>query len=111
VARAKPCATFLHLALMYKCAYNMAMKYEWDAQKAGTNLRKHGINFADATTVFGDDFAITIPDDHADEERYVTVGMDALGRVLVVVFTWRGANIRMISARKAEKFEIEQYQG
>jgi len=96
---------------MYKCAYNMTMEYEWDSQKARTNLRKHGIDFADAMTVFSDELAITIPDDHPDEERYVTIGMDALGRVLVIVFTWRGANIRLISARKADKFEFEQYQG
>lgn len=87
------------------------MEYEWDSQKARTNLRKHGIDFADAMTVFSDELAITIPDNHPDEERYVTIGMDALGRVLVVVFTWRGANIRLISARKADKFEFEQYQG
>ena len=89
----------------------MTMEYEWDSQKARTNLRKHGIDFADAMTVFSDELAITIPDDHPDEERYVTIGMDALGRVLVIVFTWRGANIRLISARKADKFEFEQYQG
>ncbi len=96
---------------MHNRAYNIDMEYEWDPQKAMTNRRKHGIDFADAVTVFSDEIAITIPDEYPDEERYVSIGMDALGRVLVVIFTWRGENIRLISARKAEKVELEQYQG
>ncbi|MBN1318419.1 MAG: BrnT family toxin [Anaerolineales bacterium] len=87
------------------------MTYEWDSAKARTNLRKHGIDFADAATVFSDDYALTIPDDDPDEERFVTIGMDALGRILVVVFTWRGSNIRLISARRAESHEKKQYEG
>jgi len=87
------------------------MKYEWDPHKARSNLRKHGINFADAVTIFTDDFALTIPDDDSDEERFVSIGMDALGRVLVVVYTWRGEKIRIISARKAELHERQQYEG
>ncbi len=104
-------ALFLPLVLMHNRAYNIDMEYEWDPQKAMTNRRKHGIDFADAVTVFSDEIAITIPDEYPDEERYVSIGMDALGRVLVVIFTWRGENIRLISARKAEKVELEQYQG
>lgn len=96
---------------MHNRAYNVDMEYEWEPQKARTNRRKHGIDFADAVTVFSDEIAITIPDEYPDEERYVSIGMDALGRVLVVIFTWRGENIRLISARKAEKVELEQYQG
>jgi uncharacterized DUF497 family protein len=87
------------------------MDYEWDTGKAKSNLRKHGIDFADATTVFSDDYALTIPDDDPDEERFVTIGMDALGRILVVVYTWRGERIRVISARKAESDECKQYEG
>jgi uncharacterized DUF497 family protein len=87
------------------------MNYQWDDDKARTNLTKHGIDFADAVTVFSDDFAITIEDDHPREERFVTIGMDALGRILVVVYAWRGESIRIISARKATSGERKQYEG
>jgi len=87
------------------------MDYEWDINKARSNLWKHGVDFADATTVFADDYALTIPDDDPDEERFVTIGMDALGRVLVLVYTWRDKRIRLISARKAESYERKQYEG
>ncbi|MBE9125565.1 MULTISPECIES: BrnT family toxin [unclassified Coleofasciculus] len=86
------------------------MTYQWDGDKAATNLRKHGIDFADAVSVFADDLAITIPDERFDEERFITVGIDAFGRVLVVVYTWRGDEIRVISARKATRRERKQYQ-
>jgi hypothetical protein len=61
-------------------------------------------------SVFSDDLAITIPDERFDEERFITVGMDAFGRVLVVVYTWRGNEIRLISARKATRRERKQYE-
>lgn len=86
------------------------MNYEWDPNKSKSNYRKHGVDFADAATVFADDYAITIPDDYPSEDRHVTLGMDALGRVLVVVFTWRRNRIRLISARKAEAFERRDYE-
>ena len=86
------------------------MTYQWDNDKATANLRKHGIDFADAVSVFSDDLAITIPDERFDEERFITVGMDAFGRVLVVVYTWRGNEIRLISARKATRPERKQYE-
>ncbi len=86
------------------------MTYQWDDDKATANLRKHGIDFADAVSVFSDDLAITIPDERFDEERFITVGMDAFGRVLVVVYTWRGNEIRLISARKATRRERKQYE-
>jgi hypothetical protein len=86
------------------------MTYQWDNDKATANLRKHGIDFADAVSVFSDDLAITIPDERFDEERFITVGMDAFGRVLVVVYTWRGNEIRLISARKATRPERQQYE-
>lgn len=66
------------------------MDYEWDKNKAASNRRKHGIDFADAVSVFADDAAITIVDDHPDEERFVIIGMDVFGRILVVVYTSKG---------------------
>ena len=63
---------------------------EWDSRKAAANLKKHAVDF-DAATVLHDDSAITVRDDKAGEERYVTIGMDALARLLVVVYTWRGS--------------------
>lgn len=90
-------------------AYNM--EYEWDRAKARSNVRKHGVDFADAATVFNDDFAMTVPGDDLEEERFITIGMDALARVLVVVYAWREEDIRIISARKANKRERMQYEG
>ena len=86
------------------------MGYEWDPRKAKSNLRKHGVDFADAATVFSDDNALTIPDDYPDEERFVTIGRDALGRILVVIYAWRGDDIRIISARRAAAHERHQYE-
>jgi uncharacterized DUF497 family protein len=85
------------------------MDYEWDPKKSRSNFQKHGIYFADAVTVFGDDRALTIEDPSPDEERFMTLGMDTLGRVLVVVYTWRKDRIRIISARKATPSEEAQY--
>lgn len=86
------------------------MVYQWNRDKAAANLRKHGIDFADAVSVFSDDLAITIPDERFDEERFVTLGIDAFGRVLVVVYTLRDNEIRLISARKATRHEQQQYE-
>jgi uncharacterized DUF497 family protein len=86
------------------------VKVEWDSRKAAANLRKHGVDFADAATVLNDELSLTISDDESDEERFVTVGMDALGRVLLVVYTWRGERPRLISARKATPRERRQYE-
>lgn len=87
------------------------MDYEWDTNKAKANLRKHRIDFADAATVFDDDLALTISDDTENEERFVSVGRDVLGRILVVVYSFRGDQIRIISARKANRLERKQYEG
>jgi uncharacterized protein len=81
-----------------------------DKNKAATNLGKHGIDFADAVAVFSDDLAITTTDERFDEERFITIGLDALGRVLVVVYTWRDREIRLISARLATREERRQYE-
>ena len=86
------------------------MVYQWNRDKAATNLRKHGVDFADAVSVFSDDLAITIPDERFDEERFVSIGLDAFGRVLVVVYTLRGDEIRVISARNATRQERRQYE-
>ena len=82
---------------MHNCAYTVgstADDGEWDPRKAAANLKKHGVDFADAVTLLHDEQAITIRDDEGDEERFVTIGMDALGHVLVVVYTWRGERPR-----------------
>jgi hypothetical protein len=84
---------------------------DWDERKAIVNLRKHGIDFADAATVLHDDYAVTILDDTRDEERFVTIGMDALGRILVVVYAWREDGVRIISARSATRRERRRYEG
>ncbi len=87
--------------------------YEWDEAKARSNLRTHGIDFADIPPVFEDDRALSMRDEltAADEERFVTLGLDALGRVLVVVYVWSGSRIRLISARKATPGERRRYGG
>jgi uncharacterized protein len=81
-----------------------------DKNKPATNLGKHGIDFADAVSVFSDDLAITTVDERFDEERFITIGLDALGRLLVVVYTWRDREIRLISARLATRQERRQYE-
>ncbi len=99
------------LDLCIECAYNVCVRYEWDPQKAADNLRKHGIDFADAVAVLEDPSALTLKaDDEAGEERLVTAGMDFLGRVLVVVYTHRRDGIRLISARLATNAERRVYE-
>lgn len=85
------------------------MEFEWDTDKAEKNLRKHGINFAEATSVLKDEAAITIYEEHPREDRYVTIGMSDLGKLLVVVYTLRHNRVRLISARKTNKRERQQY--
>ena len=88
------------------------MTYEWDPEKNKRNIRKHGILFADAVAVLEDEYAITLIDEESDssEHRFVTVGLDAFARVLVVVYAYRGTSVRIISARSAEPHEREQYE-
>ena len=86
------------------------MEAEWDPAKARSNLAKHGISFADAALVLNDDFAISIPDlGLRGEERFVAVGADALGRILVVSYTYRRNDVRIISARRATLLERKEY--
>jgi uncharacterized DUF497 family protein len=84
--------------------------FEWDPGKSHLNLRKHGVAFADTFAVFEDPRALTTEDFDLGEERFVTAGMDCFGRILVVVYTWRGENIRIISARKATPSEVREYE-
>ena len=87
------------------------MAYEWDPAKNRANLAKHGVDFADAVAVFEDELALTRPDpDSRAERRFLTLGVDAFGRHLIVVFTERGARIRIISARLASKQERRAYE-
>ena len=83
--------------------------FEWDPRKAAANARKHGVQFADAVPVLEDELAITIREDIQGEERWVTIGMDAMARVLTVVYTWRDNTVRIISARPATPNERKHY--
>ena len=87
------------------------MSYEWDPAKARANFDKHGVRFADAATVLEDDLALTMHDPFSDdEERWITLGRDAAGRLLVVVYTYRADRVRLISARHATAREEKQYE-
>jgi uncharacterized protein len=88
-----------------------SMRFEWDTDNQSRNLRKHGIELADAVAVFQDVRAVTVDDVGHHEQRFVTVGMDAFGRVLVVVYAYGKCDtIRIISARKAGPSERSQYE-
>ena len=86
------------------------MHFEWDRAKAKANLRKHGVDFADAVSVFDDALAVTIEERGESEERWITMGVDSLGRLLVVAYTWRDCVLRVISARIATRRERRQYE-
>ena len=87
------------------------MEYEWDPAKARVNFRKHGVMFADAIAVLKDELALTAVDPFTrEEERWITLGRDAVSRLLVVVYTWRGDSIRLISARPATPRERREYE-
>jgi uncharacterized DUF497 family protein len=90
----------------------MELTFEWDEEKDLSNQRKHGVSFAEAKTVFNDPRSITIADDeHSDEEdRYIDMGISSRGRLIVVSYTEREPNIRIISCRKATKSERKTYE-
>jgi uncharacterized DUF497 family protein len=87
------------------------MDYQWDPEKADLNNKKHGVDFADAVGVFEDEWALTIKQEIVNnEQRNATVGSDFTGRIVVVVYTYRGDDIRLISARTATKAERNVYE-
>jgi len=90
----------------------MPLNFEWDENKAKSNLAKHGVSFEEAATVFGDPLSLTIPDPaHSQlENRYVILGHSHNQKLLVVVHTDRGDNIRIISARRAGRRERINYE-
>ena len=90
----------------------MAYTFEWHAAKAAANVRKHGVTFDEASTVFADPLALLMPDpDHSEgEERYVLLGMSSRPRLLVVAFSERPPRTRLISARRASRLERRRYE-
>lgn len=88
------------------------MKFEWDAKKERENVEKHGLPFQEASTVFGDVLAATIPDpDHSHgESRFLTIGHSISQRLIVVSHTEVGENFRIISAREANTYERKKYE-
>lgn len=89
----------------------MELEFEWDAEKAKLNLKKHGVPFETAAKVFLDENRIEIYDEanSIEEDRYITIGL--AGEVLFVVYTERGPKIRLISARLANARERKVYYG
>ena len=87
------------------------MRFEWDPYKAAANVKKHGISFEEATTVFGDPLSITIfdPDHSNGEDRFITIGMSAKEHLMVVIHADRAKGIRIISARDVTGAEGRQY--
>jgi uncharacterized DUF497 family protein len=88
------------------------MEFDWDPQKATSNLRRHNVSFGEAATVFSDPLSTTVPDpDHSlDEDRSITIGLSHRGRLLMVAHTERGDHIRIISARELTRTERAQYE-
>jgi uncharacterized protein len=90
----------------------MSLQFEWDARKAATNHKKHGVPFEEAATVFADSLALIFDDDvhSADEPREIIIGHSSKNRLLLVSFTERQRAIRIISARRATRKEREDYE-
>jgi uncharacterized DUF497 family protein len=90
----------------------MALTFGWDSRKAVQNLKKHGVPFIEAATVFSDPLSASFddPDHSVEEHRFITVGLSSRGKLLVVSHTDRGNSIGLISARKATKHEREYYE-
>ena len=88
------------------------MQFEWDPKKAVDNAAKHGVSFGEASTVFGDPLALTIddPEHSVGEYRFITIGLSAQQRLVVVVSTDRENRVRIISAREATREEKNQYE-
>jgi uncharacterized protein len=90
----------------------MTLTFEWDEDKAATNLKKHKVSFEEAKTIFNDEFSLTTgdPDHSADEDRFIDIGTSEQGQLLVVVYTEREKRIRIISCRKATAPERKAYE-
>ena len=87
------------------------MNYQWDPKKAEINYKKHGVDFTDAVGVFEDEWSLTIKEQiTGGEQRFMTIGVDFLGHVIVAVYTYRDEDIRLISARPATKAERNVYE-
>jgi len=88
------------------------MQFEWNPDKANSNLKKHGVSFNEASTVFNDPLSVTFPDpDHSfGEERYVIIGLSSANRILIVPHTDRANRVRIISAREATRNERRFYE-
>ena len=89
-----------------------AQQFEWNAEKARSNLTRHGVSFEEAVTVFQDfmSFSISDPDHSQGEHRYIELGRSTSGRLLVVSYTERASVIRIISARRATRKEVRDYE-
>jgi hypothetical protein len=91
--------------------YLSAMQIIWDPNKAELNFKKHRVRFSDAELVLYDPFAMTLEEQVREgEQRFVTVGTDAVGRIVVVVYSYRADTIRLISAKKATPSQRKQYE-
>ena len=88
------------------------MELEWDEEKNVANIRKHGVSFEEAATVFGDPLSDTFddPDHSAEESRFITIGTSEKGRLLMLAHTDREDRIRLISARELTKQERRNYE-
>lgn len=88
------------------------MEFEWDPEKAAANVKKHGVEFAEAMTIFDDPLELTIvdPDHSEDERRFLSIGLSAGGRLLVVAYTERAGRTRIINAREASSKERKNYE-
>ncbi|MEZ5553414.1 MAG: BrnT family toxin [Pseudomonadales bacterium] len=88
------------------------MEFEWDITKANQNIEKHGVTFEEGASVFDDDFSLTVsdPDHSAEENRFLIFGLSKQQNHLVVSFTDRGDRIRIISARRMSRREIQAYE-
>jgi uncharacterized DUF497 family protein len=90
----------------------MKSNFEWDEKKAKINFQKHGVTFEEATTVLQDGLSLTMNDivHSTDEERFIDIGLSSNGHILIVTYTERGNNIRIINCRKATTAEKKAYE-
>jgi len=91
--------------------FAMALQFEWHRSKAEINLEKHGVGFEEARTIFGDpdEYMIRDPDHSWEEDRFISIGRSDAGRLLLVCYTQRDTVLRIISARRPERSEVEKY--